>query len=376
MKVTLDRDALVKAMTRLARVIERRNTIPIISNIHIEANEDGLALKATDLDLELRDRVRCDVIEPGCLTVPANTLLDIARKLSAGAQVALETDSAEMGDKQLIVRSGRSRFKLNALAATDFPDMDAGEATHTFTLASADFKALIDKTQFAISTEETRYYLNGIYLHHAEEALDGAGSLRAVATDGHRLAQFDTITPDGAPGMPGIIIPRKAVAEIFKLVEDCEIVQVALSSSKIRLTFGGVTLTSKLIDGTFPDYRRVIPNSNDKRLVVDREEFRRAVDRVSAIAGDRGRAIKLTLADNKIICLVTNPDAGSAMEEIEAEYGADKLDIGFNAKYLLDITAHLEGHTALITLADSGSPTLIQDREGAAALYVLMPMRV
>ena len=276
----------------------------------------------------------------------------------------------------MTIRSGRSRFQLGALPQDEFPDLATGEMGHGFSLPAAELKRLIEKTQFAISTEETRYYLNGIFLHTIE--VEGALRLRAVATDGHRLARVEMDAPQGAEGMPGIIVPRKAVAEIQKLVDDGgESVSLELSPTKVRLRFeGGVTLISKLIDGTFPDYQRVIPSGNDKRLTVERDAFAKAVDRVSTISSERGRAVKLSLQEGRIALSVNNPDSGSATEELDADYEAAGLDIGFNARYLLDITAQLEGDTALFKLADPGSPTLIQDREGASALYVLMPMRV
>jgi DNA polymerase-3 subunit beta len=373
MRVTVERAALLKALGHVHRVVERRNTIPILSNVLLRADASGLGLKATDLDMEVTETVAADVPQPGATTVPAHVIYDIVRKLADGAQVSLETS----GDgSQMQIRSGRSRFMLQALPETDFPDLAAGEMPHAFTLPAGDLKRLIDKTQFAISTEETRYYLNGIFLH----AVDGGGSgglLRAVATDGHRLARVELPAPQGALGMPGVIVPRKAVAEIQKLVDDgAEEVRVELSSAKVRLTFGGVVLTSKLIDGTFPDYQRVIPTGNDKRLVVDRDVFAKAVDRVSTISSERGRAVKLAVTEGRMTLSVNNPDSGSATEELEVDYEASGLDIGFNARYLLDITNQLDGDTATFMLADPGSPTLIQDREGAPALYVLMPMRV
>jgi DNA polymerase-3 subunit beta len=246
---------------------------------------------------------------------------------------------------------------------------------HRFTLPAGELKRLIDKTQFAISTEETRYYLNGIYLHALES--EGRSLLRAVATDGHRLARVDTNAPKGAAGMPGVIVPRKAVAEIQKLLEDGEAeVLVELSSTKIRVSAGDVVLTSKLIDGTFPDYQRVIPAGNDKLLTVDKGDFAASVDRVSTISTERGRAVKLSVSEGRMVLSVTNPDSGSATEEIEVEYDAAPLDIGFNARYLMDIAAQIDSETALLKLADPGSPTVIQEKEGASALYVLMPMRV
>jgi len=372
MKVTVERAALLKSLGHVHRVVERRNTIPILSNVLLRAESGMLHLKATDLDLEVTEALAADVEMAGATTVPAHVLYDIVRKLPDGSQVSLETG----GDtSQMLIRSGRSRFTLQALPESDFPDIAAGEMPHRFTLPAGELKRLIDKTQFAISTEETRYYLNGIYLHTIES--NGMPVLRAVATDGHRLARVETTAPEGSAGMPGVIVPRKAVAEVQKLLEDAEAqANVELSPSKIRLSIGSVVLTSKLIDGTFPDYQRVIPAGNDKQLVVERASFAAAVDRVSTISSERGRAVKLALADGRLTLSVTNPDSGSATEEIEVDYEADALDIGFNARYLLDITAQLDGDTALFKLADPGSPTLIQDREGASALYVLMPMRV
>ncbi|WP_262297073.1 DNA polymerase III subunit beta [Microvirga sesbaniae] len=372
MRVTVERAALLKALGHVHRVVERRNTIPILSNVLLRADEGSLRLKATDLDIEVTETIPAEITEAGSTTVPAYMIYDIVRKLSDGAQVSLEM-TPDMGQMQ--IRSGRSRFMLQALPESDFPDLAAGDLPHRFTLAAADLKRLIEKTQFAISTEETRYYLNGIYLH----TLDAGGAIvmRAVATDGHRLARVEIPAPTGSEGMPGVIVPRKAVAEIVKLVEDgSETITVELSSAKVRLTFDGVVLTSKLIDGTFPDYQRVIPAGNDKVLVVERADFSKAVDRVSTISSERGRAVKLALNDGRLTLTVNNPDSGSATEEIEVDYDATPIDIGFNARYLLDITAQLDGDTALFKLADPGSPTIVQDREGASALYVLMPMRV
>ena len=372
MKVTIERSVLLKALGHVHRIVERRNTIPILANVLIEAANGRVALKSTDLDLEASESVPADVAQPGATTVPAHVIYDIVRKLAEGAQASLEI-AGDTG--QLVLRSGRSRFHLQALPASDFPDLAAGEFSHRFTLPAAEMKRLIENAQFAISTEETRYYLNGIFLHTVEAG--GTTMLRAVATDGHRLARVETPAPPGSAGMPGVIAPRKAVAEVLKLLEDLsQDVQVEISTAKARFRFGEVVLTTKLIDGAFPDYARVIPTGNDKRLVVDKDPFERAVERVSTLSSERGRAIKLAISDGKMILSVNNPDSGSASEEIEVDYDSAPIDIGFNARYLLDIVAQLSGDTALILFADPGSPTLIQDRDGAAALYVLMPLRV
>jgi DNA polymerase-3 subunit beta len=371
MKVTVEQAALLKCLGHVHRVVERRNTIPILSNVLIRAMDRSLQLKATDLDIEIIESIDADIAQPGATTVPAYVFHDIVRKLSDGAQISLESG---VDASQLILKSGRSRFTLQTLPEGDFPDLSTGALSHRFDMPAAALRHLIDKTQFAISTEETRYYLNGIYMH----AIDADGGvLRAVATDGHRLARAEVPAPPGASGMPGVIVPRKTVSEVQKLAAEYDgDVAVELSTAKIRFKFAHVVLTSKLIDGTFPDYTRVIPIANDRRLTVERADFARSVDRVSTISSERGRAVKLSIADGRLTLSVNNPDAGNAIEELEVDYDAPAIDIGFNARYLLDIAGQLEGDTALFKLADPGSPTLIQDREGASTLYVLMPMRV
>src|SRR5215207_6086167 len=310
MKVTVERAELLKSLGHVHRVVERRNTIPILGNVLVRAEQSKLAFKATDLDLEVTETIAAEVSPGGSTTVPAHMFYEIVRKLPEGAQIVLEGS----GDRAMLtIRAGRSRFTLQTLPESDFPDLAAGEMTHKFTLAAADLKRLIDKTQFAISTEETRYYLNGIYLHSAGTAK--AATLRGVATDGHRLAQIDLVLPSGATGMPGVIVPRKTVGEVQRLIEDNEAeVKIELSQGKIRFTLGNVVLTSKLIDGTFPDYGRVIPQNNDKELIVDKKDFEAAVDRVSTISSERGRAVKLALSPGKLVLSVTNPDSGSATE--------------------------------------------------------------
>lgn len=372
MRVTVERSQLVKSLTHVHRVVERRTTIPILSNILIHADDGKLQLKATDLDIEIVETIGADVATPGGTTVPAHVFYDLVRKLPDGAQIVLESGP---DDGSLVVRAGRARFTLQVLPESDFPDLTAGEMSHSFTIAASVLRRLIDKAQFAISQEETRYYLNGIFMHAPE--IEGRDVLRAVATDGHRLARLETEAPEGASGMPGIIIPRKTVQELQRLLEDPDaIVDIELSDTKIRFTIGDIVLTSKLIDGTFPDYNRVIPAGNDKTLKVDNQAFARAVDLVSTVSSERGRAVKLSISPDRVVLSVNNPESGSATEEIPAEYGDEALEIGFNARYLLDISSQLETETASFELADSGSPTLVHDDTDVSALYVLMPMRV
>jgi DNA polymerase-3 subunit beta len=380
MKLTIERGALLKSLGHVQNVVERRNTIPILSNVLLEAGANALGLTATDMDLTIIERVAVSVGSNGAVTVPAHTLYDIVRKLPEGAQV--EIDGGGEGS-QATVRAGRSKFNLPTLPREDFPAGAGGELPHRFSLAAKSLRSLIDRSRFAISTEETRYYLNGIYLHVADgqtgsgSAPDGAGRLRAVATDGHRLARVEMEMPKGAAGMPGVIVPRKTVGELRKLIEETEDpVEVALSDTRIRFAFDAVTLSSKLIDGNFPDYQRVIPTGNDKSLIVDKRMFAEAVDRVSTIASEKSRAVKLSLKKNSMILSASSPEYGSASEELEVGYAGTPIEIGFNARYLLDITAQLQGSEAEFRLADAASPTLLGDAADASALYVLMPMRV
>jgi DNA polymerase III subunit beta len=372
MKLTIERAALLRALGHVQSVVERRNTIPILSNVLLRAESGELALSATDMDLEIVASVAAQSARKGATTAPAHTLYDIVRKLREGAQVELDST----GDKgALTLRSGRSTFTLACLPPEDYPLMTGGDLAHSFTLSAADLKRLIDRTRFAISTEETRYYLNGIFLHAAKS--NDVPMLRAVATDGHRLARMEIPLPEGAAGMPGVIVPRKTVTELRKLIDEVEQdVQIALSDTKIRFSFGAAVLTSKLIDGTFPDYDRVIPSGNDKILEVQCKEFAEAVDRVSTISTEKSRAVKLTIERGSLMLSATSPENGTATEEIEVRYNASPIEIGFNSRYLLDITEQIEGEGARFAMADAASPTVVRDTADASALYVLMPMRV
>ena len=373
MKLTIERGALLKALGHIQSVVERRNTIPILANVLLEATKNKLAMTATDMDLAIVETAAAEVGKTGTTTVQAHTLYDIVRKLPEGSQVGLDSTDAKTG--QVSLRAGRSTFTLAGLPAEDFPKMAGGELPHNFELAAADLRGLIDRTRFAISTEETRYYLNGIYLHASQSS--GMKVLRAVATDGHRLARVEMALPAGAENVPGVILPRKTVLELRKLLDETQnTIAVSLSDTRVRFAFDDVVLTSKLIDGTFPDYERVIPANNDKVLEVDCKTFAEAVDRVATISTEKSRAIKLALGKGQLTLTATSPDAGSATEELEARYSSTPLEIGFNARYLLDIAQQIEGEGARFQMADAASPTIVQDTADASALYVLMPMRV
>jgi DNA polymerase-3 subunit beta len=372
MHFTLDRAALLKPLAHVQSVVERRTTIPILSNVMIQAASGKVSISATDMDIDIVESVPAEVKKKGSITCPAHTLHDIVRKLPDGSQVELVA-SGDSG--RVTLRAGRSTFTLQTLPTEEFPALSGDTLPHRFELPAGDLRTLIDRTRFAISTEETRYYLNGIYLHAAKQ--EGVDVLRAVATDGHRLARVEMALPEGAAGMPGVIIPRKAVGELRKLVEETSgAVSLSLSEAKIRFSFDGTILTSKLIDGTFPDYERVIPVNNDKIMQVECKPFAEAVDRVATISTEKSRAVKLAVAPDTLTLSASSPENGTATEDLQVKFGAAPIEIGFNSRYLLDITQQIEGDGAEFVMADAASPTIVRDPSDRSALYVIMPMRV
>ena len=372
MKFSIERATLLKAVAQAQSVVERRNTIPILANVLIEADGDTVQFRATDLDIEVVDRGPAQVERAGSTTVSAVTLHEIVRKLPDGALVSLTDDGAS---GRLTVEAGRSNFALATLPKEDFPVMASSEYSCNFSAKAPELRRLFDKSKFAISTEETRYYLNGVYMHVSDA--DGGQVLRCVATDGHRLARIDSDLPDGAGTMPGIIVPRKTVGELRKLLDDDETeIAVSVSETKVRFATPDITLTSKVIDGTFPDYSRVIPTGNTRKLEVDASEFAQAVDRVATVSSERSRAVKLSLDEDRLVLSVNAPDSGAAEEELAVAYGDDKLDIGFNAKYLLEIASQVDRENAVFLFNSSGDPTLMREGNDTSAVYVVMPMRV
>ncbi len=372
MKISIERAVLLKAVSQAQSVVERRNTIPILANVLIEAEDAQVSLRATDLDIEVLDRAPAMVEQAGATTVSAVLLHDIVRKLPDGALVELAADART---NRLQVTAGRSSFSLATLPKEDFPVMASSEYTANFAAPAKELRRLFDKAKFAISTEETRYYLNGVYMHVAEG--EGGRMLRCVATDGHRLARIDMSLPAGAEEMPGVIVPRKTVGELRKLLDDDDMqIAVSVSETKVRFATPDMTLTSKVIDGTFPDYTRVIPTQNTRRLEVDASEFARAVDRVATVSSERSRAVKLALEEDKLTLSVNAPDAGAAEEELIVAYSDERLEIGFNAKYLLEIASQVDRENAVFLFNGSGDPTLMREGNDLSAVYVVMPMRV
>ncbi len=371
MKFTIERAQLLKALGHVTSVVERRNTIPILSNVLLSVSADEVSFAATDLDIEIIERVAANVAAEGVVTIAAHTFYEIARKLPDGAEVVVEMKAE---DNQVILHAGRARFSLPTLPEDEFPALNADGLTHNFDMDAAELARLIDKTRFAISNEETRYYLNGVHMH-ATQGDDAV--IRAVATDGHQLALSETPAPKGALGMPAIIVPRKTIGEVRKLIDDVSgDITIQVSDAKIRFQVGSAVLTSKLIDGSFPDYQRVIPKDNENKLELENRGFAASVDRVSTVSTEKSRSVKMILEADLLTLRVSNPEAGQGTEEIPVSYEGAPMEIGFNAKYLLNVLSQIDGQDVVFCLCDANSPILIKDSGDEHALYVLMPLRV
>lgn len=371
MQVLIERSVLLKALSHVQSIVERRGTIPVLGNVKLQAADGKLTLTGTDMDVALTEKVACDIKKEGAVTVPAHTFYDIMRKLPDGAQV----DISDKEGSRVVIKCGQSKFNLATLPVDEFPAMTDGEFAHEFTLGSADCKSLLEKPAYAMSTEETRYYLNGIYFHAAQS--EGVDVLRTVATDGHRLARTEVALPSGAKGMPGVIIPRKTIQELRKILEGADSeVSISVSETKIRFVYNSAVLTSKLIDGNFPDYDRVIPSGNDKMMEVECKQFSSAVDRVSIITSERSRAVKVSLGANSVLFTANSSEQGTATEEIKVSYSSDPIEIGFNSRYMLEMMQQIEGDIVQMFFNDAASPVLVKDTSDAGSLYVIMPMRV
>jgi DNA polymerase-3 subunit beta len=373
MKLTIERAALLKALGHVQSVVERRNTIPILSNVLIAGEAGRAHFSATDLDMEMVDSCAAEVEAPGQVTAPAHMLYEIARKLPEGAEVGLAYSGE---DPRLLVQAGRSRFHLPVLPPGDFPKMSTDGLSAPIAIEASELVRLIDKTRFAMSTEETRYSLNGLYLHVVAEG--GAPKLRAVATDTRRLALAEMPAPEGYAGAPGVIVPRKTIGEVRRLLDDAgDTVTLAVSAQKVRFDFGDASLTSKVVDGSFPAYQAVIPYENRRVMMLDNALFASAVDRVATISTDQSRAVRMSVEQGRMTLSVRNIDASNAVEELEADYDGAPLGLSFNARYVLDVTAQIAGESAEFRFAENagGDPALVLDPTDAGVQYVLMPLR-
>ena len=374
MKFSIDRSALLTALQHVHSVVEKRNTIPILSNVLLEAKEDGVYLTATDMDIAVIEKIdlkKSEVMQLGTITTSAQMLYDIVRKLPENITVELLSEKND----RLGIKASSSSFALNCLPSEDFPSIAQEEFNYSLNIPASEMIRLIDKTSFAMSLEETRYYLNGIYLHAVKDST--VDKLRTVSTDGHRLSRVDMTMPESVTEIPGVIIPRKTIMEIRKLLEDhTDNINLSLSDNKIQISFSNVVLTSKLLDGPFPDYSRVIPEQNDKTITISNQLLSEAVDRVSTVSTDKTRAIKININKGNLVVSATNPDKGSASESLEVKYDGEEVEIGFNSKYVLDVARQIKGKDIIIKLSDSVSPTLVYDKDDEDVLFVLMPMRV
>lgn len=370
--VTLDRSVLLKALGHLQSIVERRTASPVLSNVRLIAYQGQLQLTTTDTEIAMTETISAVVDQPGGITVHAHTLYEIIRKLPDGAQVSLLTSQDQEGKIQ--IRSGSSRFSLSTLPVANYPIMEAGSFTHHFALLPTEWKELLDKTRFAMSLEESRFYLNGIYLHVARNGQDHV--FRAVSTDGHRLACVDVALPEGLSGFEtGVILPRKTVLELRKIIEaTVEPVQLSLSTKKIRIVAGNIVLISKLIDATYPDYTLVIPTQNEKIMEAPLEGISKAVDRVATVTTERSRSIIMKVATGKVNVSAFNEEGGTASEDVDVKYGADDYDIAFNSRYLLELFHVIEGDTVQFVFGAPGAPALVRDTASMGALFVLMPI--
>lgn len=366
MKISIQREALLKPLQQVIGAVERRQTLPALGNVLIRAADGGFSLTATDLEIELVADVEHAVEQAGEITVPARKLADICKALPDGAELMLATD----GDK-VTIRSGRSRFSLTTLPAAEFPTLEEISASKEFTIAQGKLKGLIERTSFAMANQDVRYYLNGLMLEV------GPGQVRAVATDGHRLALCDTEAPVDTESSQQVIVPRKGIQELVRLLEDAESdAKVQVGANHIRVTLPELRFTSKLIDGRFPDYERVLPKGGDKLMTVDRELFRQALSRASILSNEKYRGIRLMLDNGVLKIQAHNPEQEEAEEEIEVAYEGEAMEIGFNVNYLLDVLNTVDGETITATLKDSNSSALLSEPENSTAVYVVMPMRL
>jgi len=368
MKFRISRDALLKPLNLVAGLVERRQTLPVLSNVLLNLDGDRLSITGTDLEAELVGRLQLEAAgEAGEITVPARKLADICKSLPEGATIDFS-----VRDGKATLRSGRSRFTLATLPAREFPNIEDSIGTHQLTLKQGQLRRLIERTSFAMAQQDVRYYLNGMYWELR------SGVLKAVATDGHRLAVCTLQDPlEGEPADTEVIVPRKGVLEMARLLQaDDEEVVVILGTNHVRATTADFTFTSKLVDGKFPDYQRVLPRATDNIVVGSREELRRAFTRAAILSNEKYRGVRLQLSENNLKIVANNPEQEQAEEEVAVAYGGEELEVGFNVGYLLDVLGVLAEDSVRFSLADPSSSALLEEADDGDSLYVVMPMRL
>jgi len=366
---------LLKAISHIHGVVEIRHTLPILSNMIITVKDGSLKLCSTNLDIYCSDQVSAEVVSQGEISVSASTFYEIVKRLPNGSDLHATLDEVS---SSLILKCGRSKFNLTTMKTDDFPMIADSDLDTKFVLSATELIRMIDKTKFAISNEETRYYLNGIFFHKAQK--NSIEILRAVATDGHRLAQYDIPLPQGAEDMTGLIIPKKTILELRRVLDDANgDINISLNDNKIKFSFNELTIISKVIDGTFPDYTKVIPKNNNKVFATNSNELKSAIDRVSAVSISeeiKSKAIKLLIESNKLLLSVESLSRGSANEEVDINYNEERVEIGFNSRYLVDICNEIDGDEVIVHILDSISPAIILDKSDENLFFVLMPMRI
>ncbi|USO01378.1 MAG: DNA polymerase III subunit beta [Alphaproteobacteria bacterium] len=369
MKFEIRRENFLKALTHGQNVVEKRTTVPILANTLLHAENGKLIITFTDLELSLIEAIDASVTQVGATTVPAHRLFEIVRKLIPGSDIACELIP---DTQQLKLVSGACEFNISCLPADDFPTVQRTSLHHNFSMPAKDLFTVLDQVRFAMSNEEARYYLNGVLLHPK-----GAQEMRAVATDGHRLARASFYVSTNVEKLPPVIISRKCVNELAKLIGESEgAIDLSISDTQIAFTLGNAYLTSRLIDGTFPDYEAVIPKVNDKLLELDAKQLSESVDRVATMASDKEYGVRMNLSEGALLLSAVSSESGRAHEKISVLYSGEGLEIGFNARYLLDIFHKSSSGRVEIALSDASSPVLIRDPGNSAAIFVVMPMRV
>lgn len=366
MKLETGRNELLAALQAVIGVVERRQTLPVLSNLLLELGEEDLVLTGTDLELEMVSRARVRTLQPGRVTVPARKLYDICRGLPEGAEITLDASA----DKA-VLRSGRSRFTLATLRAEEFPALGNVDGGQSLELSQKSLRRLIERTQFAMAAQDVRYYLNGLLLHLSPKRV------RAVATDGHRLAMSEWVADTGLAEDMQVILPRKTVLELHRLLDNSEDrVRMKIGEGQFQADIDVIRLTSKLIEGRFPDYERVIPEGGDKRLKADRERMRQALGRAAILANEKFRGVRLQLENDRLKLQTHNPEHEEAEEELEVEYQGEPLEIGFNVVYLLDALGAMDSQDFVMELKSPESSGLVQEASGGDSRYVVMPMRL